>query len=183
MAMQTERLILRQWQESDLQPFYALNSCPRVMEHFPATLTRAQSDALAAELQRRIDRDGWGLWAVEERDTGCFAGFVGLNRPVVDLPFGPCTEVGWRLASQYWGKGYATEAGTAALHFAFTELVLPDVVSFTSVSNRRSIAVMRRLGMVDTMQNFQHPAVPDESPLREHLLYRITRAQWGGVDS
>lgn len=148
------------------------------MEFFPAILNREQSDELAAEIQKRIEENGWGMWAVEEKGSNEFIGFVGLNRPTDDLPFNPCIEVGWRLAERYWGKGYATEAGKKALDIAFGELSVPEVVSFTAVLNQRSEAVMKRLGMVNTKRNFHHPSVPASNPLCEHILYKITHGQW-----
>lgn len=177
--LSTERLTLRSWRESDFQPFFEqINSDPDVMEYFPSTLSREESDALATELQRRIDVNGWGLWAVEEKASGQFIGFVGLNSPLIELPFTPCVEVGWRLSKAFWGKGYATEAAKKALEFAFVELELGEVVSFTAVPNLRSQAVMSRLGLRDTGENFNHPAVPSESPLYEHVLFKITRDEW-----
>ncbi|WP_415889229.1 GNAT family N-acetyltransferase [Neptuniibacter sp. SY11_33] len=177
--LSTERLILRSWRESDSQPFFEqINSDSDVMEYFPSTLSREESDVLAIELQRRIDVNGWGLWAVEEKASGQFIGFVGLNSPLIELPCSPCVEVGWRLSTAFWGKGYATEAAQKVLEFAFVELGLDEVVSFTAVPNLRSQAVMTRLGLRDTGNNFNHPAVPSESPLYEHVLFRITRDEW-----
>ncbi|WP_415895135.1 GNAT family N-acetyltransferase [Neptuniibacter sp. PT34_22] len=175
----TERLTLRSWREADSQPFFEqINSDPDVMGYFPSTLSREESDALATELQRRIDVNGWGLWAVEEKSSGQFIGFVGFNSPLIELPFTPCVEVGWRLSQAFWGKGYATEAAKKALEFAFVELGLDEVVSFTAVPNLRSQAVMTRLGLRDTGDNFNHPAVPSDSPLYEHVLFKITRDEW-----
>ena len=177
----TERLILRAWRDADYQPFFEfVNSDPEVMEYFPSTLSREESDKLAVAIQRRLDENDWGLWAVEEKASGQFVGFVGLNSPQVVLPFLPCVEVGWRLSKAFWGKGYATEAAQEALAFAFTELELDEVVAFTAVLNVRSQAVMQRLGMFDTGDNFNHPSVPPDNPLYEHVLYKITRAQWRG---
>jgi ribosomal-protein-alanine N-acetyltransferase len=178
ISIPTERLILRQWRESDLQPFYELNSNPTVMEFLPAVRNREQSDELAGEIQKRIDENGWGMWAVEEKGSEAFIGFVGLNRPTDELPFNPCIEVGWRLSEEYWGKGYATEAGKKALEIAFHELSLQEVVSFTAVRNKRSEAVMKRLGMFNTKRNFQHPGVSLSDSSSEHILYKITHEQW-----
>jgi RimJ/RimL family protein N-acetyltransferase len=148
------------------------------MEYFPSQLSRDESDALAKKIQSRIDENGWGLWAVEILSTGEFVGFVGLNQPQMDLPFSPCTEVGWRLAQQYWGRGFATEAGQCAIDFAFNNLRLNEVVSFTVVRNRRSRAVMERLGLTNTNEDFLHPSVSGSSGLQEHVLYKITQEQW-----
>jgi RimJ/RimL family protein N-acetyltransferase len=167
----TTRLFLRQWRSSDRAPFAALNSDPRVMEFFPSPLTQEQSDGMADRCEARIKERGWGFWAVELRTGGAFIGFVGLNIPPTELPFSPCTEVGWRLAFDYWGYGYATEAARAALRVGFESLGLEEIVAFTTISNRRSRAVMERLGMKESGV-FEHPAVPVGNPLREHCLYR-----------
>lgn len=174
----TPRLVLRQWREDDLPPFATLNAHSEVMRHFPAPMTRAQSDAFAAHVQETIARQGWGWWAVEVRGGAPFIGFVGLNRPGFDAHFTPAVEIGWRLDRRYWGSGYATEAATAALTFAFDELELAEVVSFTALTNERSMRVMRRLGMThDPAEDFDHPALAD-GPLRRHALFRIRREQW-----
>jgi RimJ/RimL family protein N-acetyltransferase len=176
--IQTSRLQLRQWQPSDYAPFAVMCADPIVMEYFPALLTTDQSNALADKIQAKIADQGWGLWAVEIRETGAFAGFVGLHRPAYPLPFAPCVEVGWRLDKPFWGQGYATEAGNAALEFGFNTLKLDEIVSFTAVPNVRSQAVMQRLGMINTGENFNHPLVPEGDRLREHVLYKITQDQW-----
>lgn len=167
----TPRLHLRQWVDADLEPFAALNADPQVMEYFVAPLTRDASDAMALRLQTLIAQRGWGHWAVEERDTGAFVGFVGLHIPVATLPCAPCTEIGWRLARAHWGKGYASEAASAVLDSGFKQLGLTDIVSFTACSNVRSQAVMRRIGMVYE-SDFDHPNVPEGHALRPHVLYR-----------
>jgi RimJ/RimL family protein N-acetyltransferase len=170
----TDRLQLRQWREADLEPFAALNADPEVMRYFPATLTRTQSHEFAGYVQQTIERQGWGLWAVEVSDGPAFIGFVGLNRVTFQEHFTPAVEVGWRLARPYWGNGYATEAATAALSFGFEQLDLAEIVSFTTTSNEPSIRVMRRLGMRhDAAGDFDHPRVPEGSPLRRHVLYRL----------
>jgi RimJ/RimL family protein N-acetyltransferase len=174
----TPRLKLRQWQPADFAPFAAMSADPIVMEFFPALLTTDQSNAMADKIQAKIADQGWGFWAIEILETGAFAGFVGLGRPGYPLPFSPCVEVGWRLDKAFWGKGYATEAGNAALEFAFNTLQLDEVVSFTAVLNTRSQAVMQRLGMRNTGENFDHPMVPEGDRLCEHVLYCINSAQW-----
>jgi len=169
--LRTERLLLRGWRDSDLAPFAALNQDPEVMRFFPATLSREESDALAARASAALTERGWGLWAVD-RD-GKFLGFTGLAVPRFESHFTPAVEIGWRFARAAWGSGYATEAATAVLRFAFDELRLDEVVSFTAVGNRRSRAVMERIGMAhDKAGDFQHPGVPEGSPLRSHVLYR-----------
>lgn len=177
----TSRLLLREWRETDLAPFAALNGDPEVMRYFPTTLTRAESDEFARFLQGLIAVQGWGLWAVEVLGGAPFIGLVGLNRVRFEAHFTPAIEVGWRLDRPYWGRGYATEAAAASLTFAFAELGCAEVVSFTSLLNEPSLRVMRRLGMTrDPSDDFDHPSVAD-GPLRRHALYRITRERWRGA--
>ena len=178
IAFETDRLKLRQWVATDRQPFAALNADPVVMEHFPAVLDRSASDAMAERCESIIAERGWGFWAVETKETGQFIGFVGLNIPTAELPFSPCVEIGWRLASLFWGKGFATEAASAALRIGFEVIRLPEIVSFTALSNIRSQAVMERLGMQRSPETFDHPNVPPASSLREHCLYRLSSDQW-----
>lgn len=173
-TLSTERLILRPWRQSDLVPFAAMNADPRVMEFFPAPLSRAESDAMVARAQAQFDAHGFGLWAAEAPGVTAFIGFVGLARPRFEAHFTPCVEIGWRLAVEHWGKGYATEGGRAAIRFAFAEAGLDGIVSFTAVGNARSRAVMARLGMVrDPEDDFDHPALPEGHELRRHVLYRL----------
>lgn len=177
IQLETSRLRLRPWRDEDFAPFAALNADPQVMAHFPATLDRAESDVLAARCQSLIEAQGWGFWATEIKASGDFIGFVGLHRPIAELPFSPCVEIGWRLARPFWGQGYASEAARATLSFAFNDLALAEVVAFTSLENRRSQAVMERLGM-RRAENFEHPALPPGHPLREHCLYRLAVSAW-----
>jgi RimJ/RimL family protein N-acetyltransferase len=172
VQLETERLILRHWRSADYAPFAAMCADPIVMEFFPNVLSREESDALADRICALLTQNGWGLWAVEIKETKQFTGYVGLHQPLQTFPFSPCTEVGWRLDQPFWGKGYATEAGKAALKFGFEQLGLAEIVSFTAVLNGRSQAVMQRLGMTNTQQNFEHPALPIGHRLREHVLYR-----------
>ena len=175
VELETKRLRLRHWRDADLAPFAALNADPVVMEFFPSLLTRAESDALAERIRRGLAERGWGLWAVESRDVGAFLGFVGLDIPGVDLPVSPCVEIGWRLAAAHWGSGYASEAARAALAFGFDELRLHEIVSFTAVGNRRSRAVMERIGLTWSGETFEHPRLALDSPLRTHVVYRARR--------
>jgi len=144
------------------------------MEFLPSVLAREESDAFAARIRRGLAERGWGLWAVEVRGGAPFAGYVGLEIPGADLPVSPCVEVGWRLAVEHWGRGYATEAARAALEHGFGALGLHEIVSFTSTGNRRSRAVMERLGMRPA-GTFEHPRLPAGSPLRPHVVYRLAR--------
>jgi len=171
----TERLILRRWREDDREPFAALNADPEVMEHFPAPLSRTESDRMVGWIEEKFDVNGYGLWAVEVKETGDFIGFVGLNPVPFEAHFTPALEVGWRLARNGWGHGYATEGGRAALQFAFENVGVDEIVSFTSTTNVRSQAVMRRLGMThDPGDDFDHPELPEGDRLRRHVLYRIS---------
>jgi RimJ/RimL family protein N-acetyltransferase len=174
----TGRLRLRQWCAADREPFAALNADPKVMEFFPALLSRAESDAMADRCQALIAERGWGFWAVEQVTTSEFIGFVGLHTPSPELPFSPCVEVGWRLAEKHWGKGFATEAARGALHVGFERLGLLEIVSFAAVGNLRSRAVMERLGMLETKETFEHPTIPVGHVLRKHCLYQLSRGQW-----
>ena len=176
--IQTERLRLRQWRDSDREPFAAMGQDPRVMEHFPELPDRAMSDKLVDHWQANIARNGWGFWAAERLDTGEFIGFVGLQVPSKPFPFSPCVEVGWRLAHAHWGHGFASEAARRSLQFGFEQLKLDEIVSFTTLGNLRSQAVMQRIGMRRDAATFEHPRIEPGHPQREHCLYRLSREQW-----
>lgn len=178
IEFETERLRLRQWRAADRAPFSAINADPRVMEFFPAPLTRAESDAMAHRCEAYIAERGWGFWAVEIGATSEFIGMVGLHVAAPELPFSPCVEIGWRLATKHWGKGFATEAARGALRVGFERLGVPEIVSFTAVNNVRSRAVMERLGMLEAQDTFEHPAIPLGHALRKHCLYRCSRERW-----
>lgn len=179
--LRTERLLLRRWREEDRRPFAAINADPAVMEHFPAPLGREESDELFERIELGFERHGFGLWALEVRESGEFVGFAGLAVPPFEAHFTPAVEVGWRLARPAWGNGYATEAGRASLARGFGELGLAEIVSMTAVRNRRSRAVMERLGMTrDPADDFEFPNLPPGDPLRPHVLYRIRPAQVPG---
>jgi RimJ/RimL family protein N-acetyltransferase len=170
--IETTRLILRIWRESDLEPWAALNADPEVMRHFPALLTRIEADAMAARNRDYIDQHGFGLWAVERREDGAFLGFTGLMTLRDSNPLSPGVEAGWRFARQAWGQGYATEAARAAMDDGFARLGLKQIVAFTAVPNLPSQAVMGRLGMIRrTDLDFDHPMVPEGSILRRHLVW------------
>ena len=174
----TDRLRLRQWKKDDLPAFAALNADAEVMKYYPATLTELESNDMAERFEALLEYNGWGFWVVEKLDEEKFMGFVGLNEPTYELPVSPCVEIGWKLAKEYWGYGYASEAAKASLAVAFENLGLPEVYSFTSVLNEKSQAVMERIGLVNMNQNFDHPMIPKNSPLREHVLYRIDKNGW-----
>ncbi|WP_440711592.1 GNAT family N-acetyltransferase [Herbiconiux sp. YIM B11900] len=170
--MLTDRLVLRRWRAADREPFAAMNADPAVMEFFPAPLSRAQSDALAERADGSFEAFGYGLWALELRETVEFVGFTGLAPMSEGVPGAGGVEVGWRLAQPFWGRGLATEAAQAALRFGFEEAGLTEVNSITAVVNVRSRAVMERLGMREAGR-FEHPRVPVGSPLRPHVRYTI----------
>jgi RimJ/RimL family protein N-acetyltransferase len=175
--LRTQRLLLRQWRDEDFDPFAALNADPETMRYFPQAPSREQSDALAEHSRRQISEHGWGLWAVEVVGGASFVGFVGLARPSFEEHFTPAVEVGWRLAREHWGHGYATEAGRAALAYGFEELGLEEIVSFTSELNEPSWRVMERIGMShDPADDFEHPRIAPGHPLRPHVLYRLSQA-------
>jgi RimJ/RimL family protein N-acetyltransferase len=180
--LRTSRLLLREWREEDRAPYAELNTDPRVVEFLSGPLDRAASDALVDRIVGHWATDGHGLWAVERSDDGAFLGFVGLAAPSFEAAFTPCVEVGWRLAPAFWGLGYATEAARAALRFGFTNLGVAEIVSFTTVANVRSRAVMQRLGMTrDPADDFDHPSFSVGNRLRPHVLYRLRRAEWSGA--
>ena len=179
IVLRTDRLVLRGWRPDDREPYAALNADPEVMEHFPRVLDRATSDTEADRLASDLERDGWGLWAVALAADDRFIGFTGLD--VVDFParFTPATEIGWRFTREAWGHGYATEAARVVLEFAFENLGLDEVVSFTATTNDRSQRVMERLGMHhDPADDFDHPRLSEGHRLRRHVLYRMTAAEW-----
>jgi RimJ/RimL family protein N-acetyltransferase len=174
----TPRLRLRQWKDADRDPYAALNADPEVMRYFPGLQSREASeksiDAWSAQLAGR----GWSNWAVSTLDTDTFIGFTGLSIPSRPFPFQPCVEIGWRLARAHWKKGYATEAAKAALRVGFDRLSLEEIVSFTALTNLPSRAVMERIGMVNSGEDFDHPALPEGHELRRHCLYRLSRERW-----
>jgi ribosomal-protein-alanine N-acetyltransferase len=173
VMLQTPRLLLRRWREADREPFHRMNADLRVMEFFPACLTRQESDALIDRIESHLERHGFGLYAAELRETGEFTGFVGMGWTPFQAHFTPCVEIGWRLDCSFWNRGLATEGAHACLRHAFEMLELPEVVAMTVPANVRSRRVMEKLGMTcDAADNFEHPRVPVGHPLREHLLYR-----------
>jgi 3-dehydroquinate dehydratase/shikimate dehydrogenase len=176
-SIATDRLLLRPWRASDRAPFAALNADPRVMEWFPSLLTAEVSDRMAEVIDARLREQGWGLWACEVPGVADFIGFVGLNPAQETLGY-ESVEIGWRLAAEYWGRGYAPEAALASLVFGFDTLGLGEAVAFTSTGNAKSRRVMDKIGMThDPGRDFDHPRVPD-GPLRRQVLYRITREEF-----
>lgn len=173
------RVILRDWRDSDLPAWIAMNADPEVMRYFVSTVTPEQSTAEANRIRARSAVDGFTFWALEIPGVTDFAGFVGLIRTGYETPFTPCVEVGWRLAKAYWGKGYASEAAQLALAYGFETLGLDEIVSMTTLTNLPSQKVMQRIGMHrDVADDFGHPRVPADHPLHPHLLYRLKRDEW-----
>jgi RimJ/RimL family protein N-acetyltransferase len=177
-TLTTPRLSLRLWRDEDSAPFAALNADPRVREHYPNVLTRSESDASMARIRAHFEQHGFGNWALELRDRPGLIGYAGLSHPTFAPPCGPCVEIGWRLAFAYWGHGYATEAAEAAVHAAFEQIGLAEIVSFATTGNLRSRRVMEKLGMThDPADDFDHPLLPGH-PLSRHVLYRLRRTDW-----
>ena len=177
-VLATERLVLRDWRDADRVPFAGLNGDPDVMRHFPAALTVDQSGEMVDRMTSAWQRNGFGLWAVERRDTSAFIGFVGLSSPAWSVV--PVVEVGWRLAREHWGRGFAPEAARAALAFGFEHVTLPDdeIVSFTTEANENSRRVMEKIGLTHRPErDFDHPLLVDWHG-RRHVLYAISRDQY-----
>ncbi len=177
--LESPRLRLRLWRDTDLPAFAALCADPKVMRYFPAPLSRLESAALIGRFRGHFAEYGYGMWALEHNDTGAFIGCTGLLNVSFAAAFTPAVEIGWRLAPEYWGLGYASEAAWAVLRCAFDRLALDQVVSFTSEPNLPSQKVMQAIGMqCDLEGSFEHPRLDEGHPLRPHVLYRISRAQW-----
>jgi RimJ/RimL family protein N-acetyltransferase len=179
MILLSDRLILRPWREDDLAPFAALNADPAVMRHFPATLSRAESDAFVARIEAHRARHGFGFWAVERRDSGALAGMCGLAAVAWDAWFTPAVEIGWRFAAAHQRQGLAEEAARLALADGFGRLGLAEIVAFTIPANARSRALMARLGLREA-GSFDHPRLPVGHAMRRHLLHRLPAAAFAG---
>jgi RimJ/RimL family protein N-acetyltransferase len=180
---ETDRLRLRQWRTDDYDPFVLICSDPVVMQFLTKSRDRATTLSRIDSWSAAITERGWGFWAAEVKETSELIGFVGLSVPADGHPFLPCVELGWRLARNHWGKGYATEGARACLKVAFEVLELPEVIATTALGNSRSSAVMERLRMRGPETTFEHPGVPTDSPNRMHKLYRLSRAEWERHDA
>ncbi|WP_434054584.1 MAG: GNAT family N-acetyltransferase [Roseibium sp.] len=184
ILMETERLLLRTWQDKDVDSFAEVCADPVVMRYFPDVMTREECEHLIVRCIEKHERDGFSMAPVEVRTTGEFLGFVGLNTPTyaAPLPFEPCVEIGWRLKQSSWGKGYASEAANAWLRFGFETIGLDEIVAFTIPANTPSQKVMQRIGMRrDHDGDFLHPSLPEDHPVALHVLYRLTRPDWSSL--
>jgi RimJ/RimL family protein N-acetyltransferase len=179
--LRTTRLLLRPCQQADVEPLARITADPRVMADLPAPLSRGECEALLERSHTHFRRHGFGLWAVEVPGQAPFIGLAGLWRVGLPVPVAPCVEIGWRLAPGHWGCGYATEAASTLLQFAFHQAALDEVVGFTVEANVRSCRVMEKLGMQrDPARDFAHPLLPADHPFRQQRLYRIDRGSWLG---
>lgn len=176
--IKTPRLILRQWQDKDRPLFANMTADQKVMKYFPSVLNRQQSDASIDRFMSSIEVNGWGFWAAERCDTQQFIGFIGINNNPEGLPFSPCVDIGWRLSSDAWGQGFATEGAKAVMNFAFRQANLSKIVSMTPVLNIVSERVMQKIGLLKTPQNFNHPKVQSGHVLEEHVLYSLTQCEY-----
>lgn len=168
--LETARLQLRDWEETDLEPFSQLNADEKVMTYFPKTLSTEETNVFYKSIISEIKECGFGLYAVEVKENKEFIGFIGFHRATFEADFTPCIEIGWRLKKEAWGKGYATEGAAACLQYGFNELGFSDIYSFTADVNKPSKNVMIKIGM-NFIKTFNHPKVEKESPLRKHVLF------------
>ncbi|MBD3917551.1 GNAT family N-acetyltransferase [Paenibacillus sp. PR3] len=175
---ETARLQLRDWEETDLEPFRRLNADEEVMTYFPKTLSNEETDVFYQSIMSEFQECGFGLYAVEVKESKAFIGFIGFHRPTFEADFTPCIEIGWRLKKEAWGKGYATEGAKACLQYGFNQLGFTDVYSFTAEVNTPSKNVMSKIGM-RFIRTFEHPRVEEGSPLKKHVLFHIDRTLIG----
>ncbi len=172
--IETERLMLRDWHDNDLEAFTAINQDPKVLAFLPGPWTKEMCQDRMKLFNDLLKEHGFTWWAVELKQTGQLVGAVGLITPPWEAHFTPCVEIGWRLGYQYWGQGYATEAAQAVLRYGFEKCGLKEIVSFTVPKNKASIRVMEKIGMHRDLQgDFYHPRLPADHPLSLHVLYRI----------
>lgn len=179
MQLETERLILRRWQDADLEPFSAITANREVRRYYPSTLTQDETKSLIERIESHFEKEGFGLWALELKSTGQLIGYTGLQKPNIEAHFMPCIEIGWQLCRKHWGKGYAPEAARKVLEDGFVRLALEEIVSFTAAVNQKSIRVMEKLGMQrNPADDYEHPMLPTEHPLKPHVLYRLPKTVW-----
>lgn len=176
---ETERLILREWQDKDFDPFFALNQDLEVMRYFPNIFSHQETVDLVTKIKIKFNINGFGFYSCELRDTGQFIGSIGLNVPDFSAHFTPCVEVGWRVAKEFWGQGLAVEASQKCLEIGFNQFGLDEIVSFTAKINHNSQRVMQKLGMTNNeAEDFEHPKLNSNHPLALHVLYRMSRSLW-----
>ncbi|MDL2286723.1 GNAT family N-acetyltransferase [Desulfococcaceae bacterium OttesenSCG-928-F15] len=177
--LETSRLYLRGWKDEDYEPFYRMSMDPRVMEFLPAFQDKKACDSFFNHMRESLSEQGWGFWAMERKEDGVFMGIIGMHKPGPEFGVGEeCVEMGWRLAPEFWGNGYVTEAAREILRFGFEELDFPEIVSFTALGNTRSLAVMARLGMERDDRVFDLLVFPEDSPHRPHCISRLSREKW-----
>lgn len=174
--IETNQLLLRQWELEDLSAYASMNADPNVMEHFPTILSKEESWNHLQNMQAEIQEKGYGLFALELKKEGCLVGFTGLSFPKFEAEFTPCVEIGWRIASAYWRRGYAFEAATACLNFAFNKIGLTEIFSFTATNNLPSENLMKKLGM-QKWGEFDHPKLPMGHALSRHVVYSINKSK------
>jgi RimJ/RimL family protein N-acetyltransferase len=175
-SIKTSRLILRPWQEKDRKPYFEINQDTKVLEFLPGPLTQHQVNDFMDHQNQQLSERHFMLWAAELQETGKLIGFIGLNFFDQPAHFSPAVEIGWRLGSQYWGFGYATEGALVSLEYGLNKLGLKEIVSFTVPDNLRSRKVMERIGMTQDMEgSFAHPKLPLDHRLSQHVLYRIKK--------
>lgn len=178
LTLQTDRLILRTWKKEDAPEFFKINQDPKVIEFLNSSLTIEQVNDFITSRNDHNDKYGYTLWATCLKETGALIGFIGLNYTDWKSHFTPTVEVGWRLGSQYWGKGYASEGAKASLDYGFRKCGLSEIVSFTVPANIRSIRVMEKIGLTrDVNCDFAHPQLTANHPLSQHVLYRLRNSK------
>ena len=173
IKLESERVLLREWREGDLDPWISLNLDPDNLRYFPRTYSTEESRESFKRISERLEKDGFGFWAAEEKTSGEFMGFIGLaKQDLPGVPFMPCHEIGWRLDKKYCGHGYATESAKVALAYGLTELEIPTIYSYTSTHNLPSINVMKKIGLHERPElSFEHPRIEVGSPVRSHIVY------------
>jgi len=182
LELKTPRLLLRQWKPTDLEPFAKINADPIVMEHLLSVRTIEESAAWVERNNESFNAQGFGLFAIELNETGKFIGFVGLCPAKFEAHFTPCLEVGWRLAKEHWGNGYAPEGARRVLEFAFEELKLEEIFSWCATTNKNSIRVMEKIGLHRDFDNdFDYPSCPEGHRLRRHVLYRLKASEFAAA--
>lgn len=176
--IETERLRVRPWQDSDRAPFAAMGRDPKVMATLGPLMSREQADAAVDRMMKLQASRGFCFWAIERKQDGAFLGFCGLKDEAAAPHLDGEIEAGWRLRSDAWGQGYAREAAEASLAWGFANLPHPRIIAITTPGNVRSWGLMERLGMRRLADgDFDHPGVPDGDPLKPHITYAIERPE------